>query len=231
MTQPDKQFNTKWLILIPTEFERGLIANSLTSESLGVGDAVVEVCGFGPIVPAARTVQLIQQYRPDRVLLIGIAGAYDLMLAPGTAFSFSEVACYGVGVGTGGTFRTARQMGWEYWPGTDDQKNSIGDSIALSPLSGIAAHLLTVCAAAENDADVKHRLTTFPAALAEDMEGFAVAAAGKLCSVPVSIVRGISNRAGDRNKANWKIRESLIAAVELVKLGIGRAEKETGSAN
>ena len=50
------QKTSKWLLLIPTEFERGFVVDSI-SPSLPVN---VEVCGFGPIIPAARTVQLIK---------------------------------------------------------------------------------------------------------------------------------------------------------------------------
>ena len=43
-----------------------------------------------------------------------------------------------------------------------------------------------------------------------------MALAGELSGVPVEIIRGISNHAGDRNKENWMIRESLIAVAGLV---------------
>lgn len=228
MATDDAPRKSKWLFLIPTEFERDLIVDSLTEERLGVTKPVIEICGFGPVVPAAQTVRLIQKHQPDCVLLMGIAGSYDQMLDPGTAFSFSEVACYGVGVGSAGTFQTAQQMGWNHW--SDDlAQDSITDSIALEPLTGIAAQLLTVCAAAGNQEDVGLRLQTFPNALAEDMEGFAVAAACKLCNVPLSIVRGISNRAGDRDKRNWKIRESLLAAIELFRRRVCPSDSGPGN--
>jgi futalosine hydrolase len=57
------------------------------------------------------------------------------------------------------------------------------------------------------------------------MEGFAVAAACRLGNVPVSIVRGFSNRGGDRNKSNWKIEEALSAAVEMCNQRIGEESR------
>ena len=200
--------NPKWLVLVPTEFERTKIQTQLA-----IPNSVLAVCGFGPIVSAAKTVQLIQQHQPDRVLLLGIAGVYDQDLSVGSAFSFSEVSCYGVGAGSGDTFLTAEEMGWKHWDGSDD--DSIADLIRIVPLSDIESQLLTVCAAAENREDVKRRINKFPFALAEDMEGFSVAAACKLADVPVSVVRGFSNKAGDRNKSNWKIDAALAAAVAL----------------
>ena len=220
MFEPNESFQkkTKWLLLIPTEFERGFVADSI-SPSLSVA---IEVCGFGSIIPAARTVQLIEQHQPDRVLLIGIAGSYDQRLNVGSAYAFLSVACYGVGAGTGESFQSAEQIGWHHWLDPNSE-SLIGDAISISAKLPIPANLanstqlqlLTVCAAATGVQDVDLRTEKFPRAVAEDMEGFAVAAAGQLCNCPVSIIRGISNRAGDRDKKNWKISEAMAAAVEL----------------
>ena len=51
--------------------------------------------------------------------------------------------------------------------------------------------------------------------MAEDMEGFGVALACRLGGVPLGIVRGISNDAGDRDKSRWQIPAALTAAAEL----------------
>jgi futalosine hydrolase len=48
------------------------------------------------------------------------------------------------------------------------------------------------------------------------MEGFAVAAACRLRGVPVAIVRGISNVAGDREPSRWRIDEALETAADRV---------------
>ena len=53
-------------------------------------------------------------------------------------------------------------------------------------------------------------------ALAEDMEGFAVATACVIHSVPWVIVRGISNHAGDRDKTNWQADRALQKTAERV---------------
>jgi futalosine hydrolase len=75
--------------------------------------------------------------------------------------------------------------------------------------------LLTVCAASGSAADVAERRRLFPAAVAEDMEGFGVALACRLHGVPCAIIRGISNVAGDRDKARWATAEALAAAAAL----------------
>ena len=47
------------------------------------------------------------------------------------------------------------------------------------------------------------------------MEGFAVALACRLAGVPLLIVRGISNTAGDRDTIRWQIEAALAAAAHL----------------
>jgi futalosine hydrolase len=54
--------------------------------------------------------------------------------------------------------------------------------------------------------------------VAEDMEGFAVALACRLVGVPLDIVRGISNDAGDRDKVRWQVPQALRAAADLAAL-------------
>ena len=44
-----------------------------------------------------------------------------------------------------------------------------------------------------------------------------VAFAGAMAGIPVRIVRGISNIAGDREKSRWRIADALHAATDLLK--------------
>jgi futalosine hydrolase len=182
------------------------------------------LCGFGPVAAAARAAQLIAEHKPERVLLVGIAGSLDDRLAIGSAHRFDRVACYGVGVGSGGDFVPAAALGWQQWPGdAGDASAQTGGQIGdvISSAAGDRAGgeqtdlLLTVCAAAANAEDVRLRLQAFPGAVAEDMEGFAVAFACRLRGVPFDIVRGISNRAGDRDKARWQVAAAVEAAGRL----------------
>jgi futalosine hydrolase len=214
------------LILIPTEMERRGLEPMLAAAT--AWGCRVELCGFGPVAAAARTAHLLAEHAPDRVLLVGIAGSLDDRLAIGSAHRFERVACYGLGVGSGGEFVPAGALGWQQWPGdagaASDQKSGqpgsqIGDviSCAASDRAGgeQADLLLTACAAAANADDVRLRRQVFPDAVAEDMEGFAVAFACRLKGVPVEIVRGISNRAGDRDKARWQVAAAVEAAGRL----------------
>jgi futalosine hydrolase len=214
------------LILVPTEMERRILAPILAP--VITQGCRVALCGFGPVAAAARTAHLLAEHVPERVLLVGIAGRLDDRLAVGAAYQFEGVACYGIGVGSGGQFVPAGAMGWQQWPGDADGTSPhggdpIGDEIGdlMSRTAGgddgggRAGLLLTVCAAAASVEDVRLRRQTFPVAAAEDMEGFAVAFACRLRGVPVGIIRGISNTAGDRDTSRWQVAAALEAAGRL----------------
>ena len=93
------------------------------------------------------------------------------------------------------------------------------------PLGGDGPLLVTVCSAAGTAATAEERAERFPGAAAEDMEAFGVALAAHLAGVPVRVVRGISNVAGDRDRSRWRVEPALAAAA-----GLARAILEEASA-
>ena len=216
---------TRTLILIPTRAER-LCLQPRLEPSLGCGDRV-ELCGFGLVAAAARSSQLIQSMSPDQVILAGLAGTFRDDLPVGSAAVFREVSCYGIGAGSGAEHQTAGDIGWNHIG--DERTESVlgedvlvGDTIELGHPEAVhemnrSRQLLSVAAASGNSDDASIRLARFPNAAAEDMEGFAVAMACRLAKIPLAIVRGISNRVGDRNTGNWQIKPALDATIPVVR--------------
>lgn len=193
------------LVLVPTALERGLL--DAEADLSVANEIVIELVGFGPIAAAARAAQLLARYRPRRALLVGLAGGLASDVALGTAYEFDSVAIYGVGAGSGDAHLPASEMGWRQW----SESPCISDTIHLG---GPPLHrqLLTVCAAAADAHEAETHRRKFPSAVAEDMEGFGVAVACQFADVPLTIVRGISNVAGDRQKENWRIEQAMSAA-------------------
>ena len=213
---------TRLLLLIPTDFELQQL-QPLLSESVKRADGVIRTCGFGPIVAGIHTTNLLALYKPRAVMLVGIAGALGPHLPIGTATTFSRIACYGIGAGSGSDFETASELGWPQW--TDPEfGESFGDviepTVESDPGGSAGSMLLTVCAASGCTEDVAHRLRKFPHAVAEDMEAFSVALACRMARIQLTVIRGISNMAGDRDKANWNVAAALEAAAELAALRI-----------
>lgn len=207
------------LVLVPTAVEERRLEDHGGFEA-GLG--IVALCGFGPIAAAARTAELLAALRPSRVVLVGIAGTFDPELLPiGRALAFDAVAVEGIGAGEGRTLAGPTALGFPQWPGVGGSQ-AIHDRIVLArsherdPVRlrdpARTALLLSTCAASASAAQAAVRRERFPEALAEDMEGFAVAFACALAGVPCQIVRGISNVVGDREPAHWRIPAALAAA-------------------
>ena len=199
------------LLIVPTPFELEFLSSSFRKQ-INESDSRMELCGFGLVVSALRTSQLIARYSPKQVLLIGIAGTLDGRFPIGHAFQFNEIECFGIGAGSGEQYVSAHEMGWQQWP----QEPEISGSILLlervrDNLANQSGTLLTCCSASATALDVQLKRKKHPNAVAEDMEGFAVAAACRLAGVSLTIVRGISNRAGDRNKENWRVAEAMLS--------------------
>ncbi|MCH2200552.1 MAG: futalosine hydrolase [Fuerstiella sp.] len=214
---------TRTLILIPTRAEHDVLRPFLNTFS-GPGDHVA-LCGFGLVAAAARTVQLIGETLPDRVILVGLAGAFSDQLQTGSATTFGEVVCFGIGAGSGDAHQTADDMGWNHIDirPTDGELGAITISDTIALRGSVATdntirpcQLLSVTASSGNRNEAAMRSRRFPQAVAEDMEGFGVALACQLAQVPLEIVRGISNQVGDRNVSNWQIESALQAAAQIV---------------
>ena len=200
------------LLLVPTEFEHAFVKERVELLA-SKHKLIVTQCGFGPVLPAAITTEKIHQHRPCLVILCGIAGANEVAsLDVGAAYEFTRVKIDGVGAGQGAEFRTASQMGWNQFAGDADHP-TIGDVIDICDSGGPS--LLTVCAAAGHRAQATDRHQRFGTD-AEDMEAFAVAAACQLQNVPLRVVRGISNIAGDRDHSKWKIEDAMQNAITIV---------------
>lgn len=201
------------LFLVPTEFELESLSSSFVGSIQNAKSKLV-VCGFGPIASAIRTIQLIARHSPKQVLLFGIAGTLNASCEVGSAVEFDETICFGIGAGAGENFLSASEMGWKHWL----RDPEITDSILLRD-DGLTAEvpLLTCCSASANEREVQWRLKKYPNAVAEDMEGFSVAAACRFAGTPLRIIRGISNKAGDRDKANWRVREAMTAVEQSIR--------------
>lgn len=204
---------------MPTALELRLL------EELGPiseSEALCELCGFGPVSAAARTAQLLAELRPRRVLLLGLAGSLAPELAPlESALCFARVRLDGVGVGAGPTFLPPARLGFPLLDGAGPVDETL-------PLAGPGqGELLTVCGASAAPDEARARRLSYPEASAEDMEGFGVALACRLFEVPLAVVRGISNVAGERERRSWRTREALAAARQLAREWLARADWES----
>ncbi len=176
------------LLLVPTELEAGMIPAEITMASA--------ICGFGLAESGARSAHAIAT-RPeaaDGVILIGAAGTYDPVAYPvGTAVVAGSVRCHGIGA-----------------DGRSPEALGFGRAEVLE-LSGNGPEIVSVAQASDTET-AGVIVANHPQAVAEEMEGYAVALAAHEFGVDLWIVRGISNVAGDRDVAGWALPEAIAAA-------------------
>jgi len=205
---------TPTLVLVPSALEvEGLARLGGFPGELGS----CERCGIGPVAASARCAERVARLAPARVLLVGIAGSFDLARHPaGSAAAFGEVLLDGVGAGSGREFRALSELGFAQWEGPP----AVAERLALAGPAGAA--LLTVCATSASAAERDERRERYPRAAAEDMEGFGVALACRLAGVPLAIVRGFSNEVGVRDPRTWRVDAALEAARALALAWLAR---------
>jgi futalosine hydrolase len=183
----------------------------------------MEVTGFGPVAAGIGTMRLLGQgdyAAVRRLVLVGIGGTFDQhRLPPGSAVSFRHVSLWGVGAGSEENLQTPVEMQIPQLTFADGEPCYDTLPLVPWPRSRTVEGLLTVAAAADGERQVALRRQRFGQCICEDMEGFPVAIAARQYNLPLSIIRGISNVAGDRARENWRIEDALQAAARLLQEG------------
>ncbi len=153
-----------------------------------LGPLVGEVLGVGPVHAAVRMATLLERHRPDRVVLIGTAGAYPGGPAIGTA-----VVAHRMGLSWG-----IAALGLGYVPRAPLPIDA--DPTLLSLLT-CPRHAVLTAGAITTDPDLARRLADDWTV--EHLEAFAAALACKSAGVPFVAVLGIANGVGPDAHAEW----------------------------
>lgn len=214
------------LILVPTLIE----AASLLDEPADLRFAepilsvvngqpvLVALCGFGLAAAGAGASCSIARASEsvDHVILVGTAGTYDVEKFPVTSTVLGNfVWCVDLGVpNDAGSRLTVEVPGISPWP----------ESLPLDTAPGLEylpqGLLLSVAGPAVNEEHARARRRDFPAAVGEEMEGYSVAIACQTYGIPLTILRGISNLAGDRDKASWRMREAMLSVKQALQSAV-----------
>jgi futalosine hydrolase len=211
------------LLLIPTAFER----DRLQIDSLQLEPSLaIELCGLGPVNAGIQAMRTMHQHQPRRVLLAGIAGSLKKSAELGRAYAFATVALHGIGAWRDEQLLSPQQLGWR--EGLDfsgknfleqadaSEQANAGEQSELSLQTTTACdtldQLLTVCYCESSIQKATGRQAGFPRAAVEDMEAYSVALACRAYGVPLLVIRGISNLAGDADKSRWQFDMAFAAA-------------------
>lgn len=184
----------------------------------------VIVTGVGAVNAACSLTRFLEREGAQVVVCCGIGGAYpDSELALASAV-WAESECYGdLGASSETGFLDMQALGFPVIAGKTPVYNRL--PLAIRP-AGQSAGFVTVNTCTGDDAAAR-AIALRTGARVENMEGAAIAHVAALYGIPCGEVRGISNRAGKRDRAAWRVKEAAAAAQEALLSAWRRGELVT----
>jgi futalosine hydrolase len=199
------------LVIAATERElAGIKEISFTRPSLVVHFAVT---GVGLMPSTYAIMQQITSLKLDMVIQLGIAGSFDPSLMLGTAVTVRSEIVADMGVFERDGYHDIFELGL-----TDKNIPPFEQGAIVNHHDHLiaAAALPAVAAVSVNEISSNpHKIALFANQYKADIESMEGAALHYVCAlqqIPFIQIRGISNLVGERDKAKWKIPESLLAA-------------------
>lgn len=187
--------------------ERVLWVASTEAELAGLPrEAWSVVTGCGPAAAAAGLALALSDARPDRIVGVGIAGAYPSSpFRPPQVVRVDEDAFVDLGAETPSGFLDLWSLGL---PDPGVERFYLSDVPAF--LSSLPSARGATCSTCTGTLSTQ-RLRESTGAQIETMEGAAWALVASRRAIPFHQVRAISNAAGPRDRLGWRIPEALAA--------------------
>ena len=166
--------------------------------------------GIGMLATAARLTAAVTASRFDMVIQAGIAGSFQNNIPLGDVFRVSSDMVADLGVQENGEWKDLFDMGFL----EDNTPPYHGKKLKAPELqfAGISA-LKAVSAVTVNEITTgKSRIEAIIKKYQPSLESMEGAALHFVClenDLPFVQIRAVSNYIGERNKANWKIREAV----------------------
>jgi futalosine hydrolase len=205
------------LLLMPTRYELRFVPQAWIDRWSQAGGKI-RICGFGAIEAGILTNQLCSELHPEHVVLGGIAGSFELEPPIGESIAFTHVASYGIGVGSGKNYQSARSLGWSSEIDISENGWRQLDNSTPKHQPETTKLLLSATSASADIEDAENRRSCFPQAIAEDMEGYSVALACVKIGIPCSIIKGISNQVGNRDHRSWRIEKAIASCLKQIEV-------------
>lgn len=175
----------------------------------------VLVTGVGAVNAAYSLTRFLEREGANAVIVCGIAGAYPQAFCEGglglTSVVCAESECYGdLGANSPAGFLDMQALGFPVIAGPQPVYNVL--PMQIFPAERRARFVtVNTCSGADDEACQRESRT---GGSVESMEGAAIAHVALLYGIPAGEIRGISNRAGNRDRAAWRVKEAAVAAQE-----------------
>lgn len=201
----------KTLILVPSPMEFTHLKEVPQFKKAGIYHVISRtetwaICGIGPAAAAFSSGHLITRLMPERVILLGIAGAYrESGLKLGDVVQAHSETFADLGYQDARGFHTLDELNLPVLP-LGEQTLGARYTLPLLDEDQPSGNFLSVTTLT-NDATRATLLARQFSAVAENMEGAAVALACAVHDCPFYQVRAISNFVGPRG--SWLIKPAL----------------------
>ena len=183
------------------------VVASTTPQSIG-NRYDVAVCGVGMLEFSANLAFLLAKNRYERVVQVGICGAYpDRGLEIGDVVRVDSEVVGDMGVQT----REGHFVAWNEVVGEDVRYEGESPRYLTLALASVRSALGVTVNCCTGTAYLAGRRSRLFSADVETMEGAACFAVCKRFGVPAFQFRGVSNIATDRDTSTWRIPEAMAA--------------------
>jgi futalosine hydrolase len=200
-------------VLIATAVEAE--ADAVRAGSAGLFD--VAAVGVGPAAAAAGTARLLAVAeaigRPyQAVINAGVAGAFPGRAEIGATVIATRTIAADLGAETPAGFLPIEQLG--FGTSTHESDPELFALLTKALPNALAGDVLTLSTVTGTASTAARLAATYPAALAEAMEGFGVATSAAAAGLPFIELRTTSNAIGPRDRHAWRLAEALTALTD-----------------
>ena len=182
------------LIVTAVEAEAEAVRRGLPEGPHGVTVLVGGVGAAWAAAATSRAVALDAGY--EAVLSVGIGGAFRGKAELGGLLLARRVVAADLGADSPAGFLSVDELGFG---------SSALDGGRVPGLDAVVGTILTVNTVTGTDERAAELTERHPAAVGEAMEGYGVAAAAALASLPFAEVRAVSNLVGKRDRDAWRL--------------------------
>lgn len=166
--------------------------------------------GVGMLATAVSLTKLVLDEKPDLIIQAGIAGSFDTTVPLGKVMIVNEETIGDLGVEEDGKWKDVFDLKLEKssYPPFERRKLPNPWLTRFNLLKLPEVNSITVNEVSTNNERIQQLIKKYNPAT-ESMEGAALHYVCRQANIPFVQIRAVSNYIGDRNKANWKMKEAI----------------------
>jgi futalosine hydrolase len=169
------------------------------------------VGGIGMLSTAFSLTKLIWEEKPDLIIQVGIAGTFDPKVELGSVLIISEEHIGDLGVQENGTWKDVFDMNLENINRSPFEAGKLPNlwlkDYNLLQLPEVAA--ITINEISTAPGRIRQLREKYNPVI-ESMEGAALHYVCRETNTPFIQMRSVSNYVGERDKANWRIKDAIV---------------------